>query len=460
MEVLKFGGSSVSSKTSLENMLQIIKEYNSNETPLIIVVSALKGITNNLVRVTDLLKVQDEEYRKVLKLISDEHIEFINYIFQEVPKGLLKIIKRLEKDLIQISSLIIKKGNLIGKDYDKIVSFGELFSAHIIATYLKGNQMSFSFKDARELIITNNNFTNAKIDWDLTKSIMHSFFYENKKSYVVTGFIARSIYGDTTTLGRGGSDYTATVLGTILNAKKVTKWTDVNGIMTADPNTVMKASSLDNITYDELKNLTKFGSNVLVHPNSINELSKHNIPFLIRNTFNFNFKGTQVINHENTLQRVLSVHQSCSIVAFEKKTDLSKNLIKEVIDKDYLFFRIKKTNNQNKSFYIVANDCINFFSLNLKGSQESIILFSDLKNIEIVDRNIDLITITSKKMDKKLELENIKNLLVEHNINILGFRFFNNSISLIFNKTDFKKALVLLHEELTSSFLKVENNFI
>jgi aspartokinase/homoserine dehydrogenase 1 len=451
MEVLKFGGSSVSSKFSLENILQIIKDYELNKTSLIIVVSALEGVTNHLVKLFELLKNnEDNEYRKILKLISDEHHKFMNAIFQEIPKGLVQTIKALEKDLIQTSSIFIKKDILTGKDYDRIVSFGELFSANIIAVYLKDNQFNFSFKDTRELIITNNNFINAKVDWTLTNSIIESFFSNNTNCYVVTGFIARSIYGDTTTLGRGGSDYTATILGTILKAKKVTKWTDVNGIMTADPSKVLKACSLENITYNELKNLTKFGSHVLVHPNSINELSKHNILFLIRNTFNANFKGTQVINKENSSQRVLSIHKSCSMVAFEKKHDLSKRLITEVIDRDYLFFRVKKTNDLDKSYYIVANDCINFFSLNLEESEENIILLSDLKNIKIVDRNIVLITITGKKMIKKKELESISQLLNEHNIELLGFRFFYNSISLIFNKEDSEKALVLLHGNFSS----------
>lgn len=457
MEVLKFGGSSVSSLLSLKNMLQIIKEYDLNDNPLVIVVSALKGITNHLVKLSELIKNnEDSEYRKILKLISDEHNKFMNAIFQETPKGLAQKFKMLEKDLIQTSSILIKKDILTEKDYDRIVSFGELFSANIIAAYLKENELNFSFKDARELIITDNNFTNAKVDWNSTSSVVESFFSKNNNNcYVVTGFIARSIYGDTTTLGRGGSDYTATILGTILKAKKVTKWTDVNGIMTADPNTVLKASSLDNITYDELKNLTRFGSNVLVHPNSINELSKHNIPFLIRNTFNSDFKGTQIINDENSSQRVLSVHKSCSMVAFEKKQDLSKRLITEIIDKDYLFFRVKKTDDINKSYYIVANDCINFFSLNLEESEENIILFSDLKNIKIVDRNIILITITGKKMVKKQELKNIGQLLNKHNIKILGFRFFYNSISLIFNKVDSEKALVVLHKEFNKSLAVV-----
>ncbi|WP_075340288.1 aspartate kinase [Tenacibaculum agarivorans] len=448
MEILKFGGSSVSSKVSLENMVQIVRGYNLNNEPLIIVVSALKGVTNHLVDLVDILKREEEGYNKIINIISKKHQEFINVIFKEAPKSLEQHIKKQEQNLIETVNEIVKKQSLSSKDYDKIISFGELFSAQIIAAYLNENQLNFCFKDAREFIITDTNFTNAKIDWDLTTSVVTSFFAENKRSYVVTGFIARSIYGDTTTLGRGGSDYTATILATILKAEKVTKWTDVNGIMTADPNKVLKASSLENITFSELRNLSKFGSNVLVHPESIDELSKHNIPFLIRNTFDCSFKGTQVINEEDfCLQKALSAHQACSIVSFDKNWDLPKTLIKEIIDKNYLFFRVKTFKNDDKSYYVVANDCINFFSENFETLIQEIGIntSSNSRYANIIDDDIVLITVTSQKMDKKEELKKIKETLELDKIEILGYRLFFNSICMILKEGDFKRSLGVLH---------------
>ncbi len=454
MEILKFGGSSVSSKVSLENMIQIVGGYDLDQEPLIIVVSALKGITNDLVNLAETLKKKEKDYNKIIHTISEKHEEFIKTVFNEVPKELTKGIKKQEKNLIDTVNEIVNRKSMMPKDYDRIVSFGELFSAQIIAAYLNKKQFHFSFKDARELIITDEGFTNAKIDWDLTTSVVTSFFARNKKSYVVTGFIARSIYGDTTTLGRGGSDYTATILATILKAEKVTKWTDVNGIMTADPSKVLEASSLENITFSELKNMSKFGSNVLVHPESIDELSKHDIPFLIKNTFNCDFKGTQVINkEENCSQKALSTHQSCSIISLDKSWDLPKTLMKEIINKNYLFFRIKTFKYKDQSCYVVANDCIHFFKENF----EMLLQESKAKNLsnfdsaKIIEDDIVLITVTSQKMDKKEEFEKIKTTLETDKINILGYRFFFNSISLILNKEEFKRALVSLHGEVSNN---------
>lgn len=452
MEILKFGGSSVSSKVSLENMLQIVRGYNLEGEPLIIVVSALKGVTNHLVNLAEALKKKDKSYNKTINIISEKHQEFIHTIFDEVPLKLKKGLKKQEENLRETASTLIKKEILGSKDYDIIVSFGELFSAQIIAAFLNKNGLDFSFKDARELIITDTSFSNAKIDWDLTTSVVTSFFARNKSSYVVTGFIARSIYGDTTTLGRGGSDYTATILAAVLKAKKVTKWTDVYGIMTADPNKVIEACSLENITFSELKNMSKFGSNVLVHPESIDELSKHNIPFLIRNTFDCNFKGTQVINKEDDCsQKALSAHQSCSIVSFNKGLDLPRIMIKEIIDKNYLFFRIKTFKKDDRSYYIVANDCITFFKENFSASiPETSDNFSNFKSAEVIDDNIVLITVTNQKMNKKEQLEKIKKILNTDGIKILGYRLFFNSISFILDKKDFKKALIMLHGEVTN----------
>lgn len=449
MEVLKFGGSSVSSKISLENMLKIVDGYKLDESPLVIVVSALKGITNRLVKLTELLREKDDEYIQELKKISQHHTDFMNLIFDEIPQKLTKKIKVLENDLIENVRSILLKGDLSKKEYDKIVSYGELFSANIVTSYLKSNSLDFYFKDSRDLIITDSTFTNAKVNWHLTDLVTKSFFARNKNSYVITGFVARSIYGDTTTLGRGGSDYTATILGTVLKAEKVTKWTDVNGIMTADPNKVLKASTLESITFSELRNLSKFGSNVLVHPSSINELSKHNIPFLIRNTFDHNFKGTQVINKNTSSKKALSLHETCSLVGFKKGSDIPKRLIKEIIDKNYLFFRIKRPKNKEKAYYVVSEECLNFFSLNTNQSDKKLTLLPDFKDVDIIDKDMILITITGQNMEKNHELEKIKKVLEKEQIEILGFRLFYNSISLILNQEDFKKALVLIHEEVT-----------
>lgn len=454
MEVLKFGGTSVSSKKSLENMLRIIKGYDLEESPLIIVVSALKGITNELVNLIDLLIKQDEEYKLTLEIIKNKHYDFIDTLFDNEPVDLLNDIEYTYKNLIDVTSEIYANKEVENKDHDSLLSFGELFSARIITAYLQDNGLGFLFKDARSLILTDDTHRSAKVNWELTKKAVTSFFHKNKKSYVVTGFIASSIYGDTTTLGRGGSDYTATILGTLLKADKVTKWTDVNGIMTADPNKVSKANSLSNITYDELKSLSKFGANVLVHPESIDELSKHNIPFLIRNTFNCEFTGTQVINQYFSPQKALSLQQSCSLVSFEKEWSLPKELIKEILDKNYLFFRMKTPNSNERSYYVVADECVSFFDKETCKSESSLSLLSSVKNIEIVKRNIALITITSQSMDKKQELGRIKTLLNTNGISILGSRLFFNSISLIFEKGNFQEVLTLLHEELSEAILE------
>ncbi|MGG8495344.1 aspartate kinase [Tenacibaculum sp. TC6] len=453
MNVLKFGGTSVSSKVSLQNMLRIIESYNVETEPLLIVVSALKGITNDLLELLEHLSKQDNDYREILTKIVNRHRDFVTFLFDEENIELIKILENLEVELEKDVNKLLEQQYVGSKDYDKIVSYGELFSAQIVTSFLQKNNFSFLFKDSRNLIVTDDNFKNARVNWEETSERIITFFSENPSNYVITGFIGSTIDGETTTLGRGGSDYTATIFGTVLGAKSVTKWTDVNGIMTADPNKVSGASSLTNITFDELKNLSKFGSNVLVHPESIGQLSKHNIPFLIRNTFNHDFVGTQVINTHLSSQKALSLHQSCSIISFEKYWNLPKKVIKEIIDKDYLFFRIKTDNKDNRTYYVVADECIRFFTLENKHLTD--VDYAEMKNNVILEkRNIALITITSQSMDKKYELNRIKALLEEEGIEVLGVRLFFNSISLIFDKGNFQEVLSLLHSCLAKTSLE------
>ncbi|CAM1360175.1 putative Aspartate kinase [Tenacibaculum litopenaei] len=456
MNVLKFGGTSVSSKISLQNMRHILRSYDLEQEPVLVVVSALKGITNELLSLLDALETGGPTYKEVLERIVNRHDDFVNFLFETELENSKAIVKEIEKAFRVKVAALAEKGRVTDADYDEILSFGELFSANIITCYLQSYGLDFRFKDARGLIITDDNHKNARVNWEQTAKAIRTFFVANPGNFVITGFIGATETGSTTTLGRGGSDYTATILGTVLGANSVTKWTDVNGIMTADPNKVPKAHSLTNISFDELKNLSKFGSNVLVHPESIGQLSKNNIPFVIRNTFNRNFRGTQVINGDRSAQKALSLHQACSIISFEKEWNLPKNFTKEIIDKDYLFFRIKTSSNDGRSYYVVADECIHFFTPGT-GTGVSGAQFSEMiRKVVIEKRNIALITITSQSMDKKQELIRINEVLSQEGIPVVGFRMFFNSISLIFDKGNFKEVLELLHNCLLTTDLTTD----
>ncbi|XLS27824.1 aspartate kinase [Flavobacteriaceae bacterium M23B6Z8] len=452
MDILKFGGTSVSSKESLYNILRILSSYNTPNESVIMVVSALKGVTNKLTRITELLTSQDEQYRVLFDEVKSDHSSYIEEILPVNAQILMKnIIGLLESEYDCYLKELFEEGRIYPKDKDRILSFGELCSAQIIKMFLEVNGKDFGFLDSRKLIVTDNNHGNAKVNWVMTRKRIGSFFQAFPGNYLISGFIGATAKGSTTTLGRGGSDYTATVFATVLNAKSVVKYTDVNGIMTADPNKVTDSYSLDKITYGELFCLSKFGSNVLVHEDSIDRLRRERIPLVIRNTFNIDFKGTVVTEGLNAGQRAISHRKSCHLVRFEKDINISKQTLRQIKDHGHLFFRLKNADakDHNQSFYIVSDACLQYFSeLSLsKGNVQA--CNTTFHNSEILYSDIALVTVASIEKNKKLEQERVSQILHERKIEILGTRLFQNAISIILRSEDARSALNCLHKELT-----------
>jgi aspartate kinase len=452
MNILKFGGSSVSSLDSLQNMIRIIGSYDANEDDaLLLVVSALKGVTNDLACTFDLVSKKDTAYKSCFKKIKETHQEFVETMFPANKQIMLRmLLEPIETELESSLSRLYEQEDVGNKDSDVILGFGEIFSAQIIRAYLELNGNQFDYLDARKLIITDDNHGNANVNWRLTIQRINSFFYENSKNYVVTGYIGSTSEGASTTFGRGGSDHTATVFGTVLGTKCVTKWTDVNGIMTADPNRVSNPHSLEKITFSELFSITKFGSNVLVHPNAIVHLSKKNINFLIRNTFNYKFPGTLVCNQSTNANKVLSVNQNCCIVGLKKGYSISKLLLKEIISRDYLFFRLKsyELNGQFESYYVISNEFLHFFNTEAHKLEHELNDFGNLRDAVILYEDISLVTMTSDNMNKVYEINRIDSFLKGRGSQLLMARLFSSAICFIFDTSEVNPTLNFLHEEL------------
>ncbi len=452
MNILKFGGSSLSSLNSLQNMTRIIRSYEANvDGTLILVVSALKGVTNDLALTFELVSKKDNAYQNYFQKIKEHHQEFVNTIFPDSKQFILRrLLEPIENELKCFLEEFYYQDIVHSKDKDVILGFGEVFSGQIIRAYLEMNGHEFYFLDSRKLIITDDNHGNANVNWSLTGQKISNFFHENCNNYVVTGYIGATSNGATTTFGRGGSDHTATVFGTILGTKCVTKWTDVNGIMTADPNRVSNSHSLEKITFNELLSITKFGSNVLVHPNAIVHLSKKNINFLIRNTFNLEFPGTLVCNQSTKTNKVLSVNQNCCIVGLRSGYSISKSLLKEIIARDYLFFRLKSYDLKGKfaSYYVISHEFLQFFNAETNKQKHDLNDFENLTDAEILYENISLVTVTSENIDKSFEFERINSFLKEKRSRLLMARFFSSAICFIFNTSEVNPIVNFLHDEL------------
>lgn len=294
MRVLKFGGSSVGSPDALKQVISII-QAKREESPLTVVVSAFRGVTDQLLVMASMASEGDLSYKDHLAEIEERHYDAIRKL---VPaKNQSDVITRFKltlnelEDVLQGVALIRE---LTPKTLDFIVGFGERFCALILAACLDSIGVKAQFTDTRQLIKTDANFGSARIQIKKTYRNLKAFARKHPESVLVaTGFIASTDEQESTTLGRGGSDYTAALFGASLKADCVEIWTDVDGLMTADPRKVKRAFSVANATYEEAMELSHFGAKV-IYPPTIQPALRSNIPIIIKNTFKPDHPGTEI----------------------------------------------------------------------------------------------------------------------------------------------------------------------
>jgi aspartate kinase len=288
MVVLKFGGTSVGSAERMDSVLDICTEF-LPESPVLIS-SAMSGITNRLVAIGDHLEDGDsskamEEWEAIRLLHVETAESFLEGdILQEALEDIESHLKRL-LGLIKGLGLLQEASP---RSRDTLVSFGEILSTRLLYHRARMRSMDVSWKDSRDLVKTDDNFQAAKVDMEQTFSnIKTSMPEKTNHLYIAQGFIGSTERPEhpqvTTTLGRGGSDYSSTIYGAALHAREVQIWTDVNGIMTSDPRKVDGVQTIEKITYDEAAELAFFGAKV-VHPSTIQPAVHKSIPVLVKNT--------------------------------------------------------------------------------------------------------------------------------------------------------------------------------
>ncbi|KLT64797.1 bifunctional aspartate kinase/homoserine dehydrogenase I [Pedobacter sp. BMA] len=293
MKVLKFGGTSVGSAENIKTLLSILAQEKLQSNP-VVVLSAMSGVTNLL---TDMAEKAErgEDYDASLKEIEAKHFAVIRALLPAAAQNpvftRLKIFFNELEDLLQA---VTNLRELSLQTKDQILSYGERCSSFMIAHIASQQFAEALYVNGSELIKTDSNFGQAKVDTELTEMLINDFYQANStKVLFVTGFIASNSAGRVTTLGRGGSDYTAAVWGAALTAEEIQIWTDVNGMMTADPRIVKKAFSLPELSYTEAMELSYFGAKVIYPPTMIPAFMKK-IPIVIKNTFEPDFTGTYI----------------------------------------------------------------------------------------------------------------------------------------------------------------------
>jgi bifunctional aspartokinase / homoserine dehydrogenase 1 len=294
MKVLKFGGTSVGSVSSIKTVLSILKQQSTTGGNAVTVLSAMSGVTNLLIKMAEQAAV-GESFTPQLAELERRHFDVVKELMEvQAQNPVFTRLKIYFNELEDLLQGIYSLRELTPQTRDLVLSYGERCSTFMISKIAAQHFPNAVFVNAADLVKTDSAFGYAKVNMELTEMLVRNFYSENKdKLLFVTGFIASNDEGRITTLGRGGSDYTAAILGSALNAEEIQIWTDVNGMMTADPRMVKKAFSLPELSYTEAMELSFFGAKVIYPPTMIPAFLKK-IPIVILNTFDTEFGGTYI----------------------------------------------------------------------------------------------------------------------------------------------------------------------
>jgi len=287
MKILKFGGSSVTTPERIEQVVQLI----SSEHPCGVVVSAFGGITDQLIQLIACAE-RGTDYNNELQLLFDRHRQTIHDL--HLKKELLfSTVQKIEDELGDTLSTIANQKKCTPQLKDAALSVGERLSANIITEACIAKGINASYLDARKVILTDDHFGSAFVHYQKSYNNIRNEWIDESKTRIITGFIGATESGETTTFGRSGSDYTASIFGAALDVEEIEIWTDVNGILSADPNVVFDAKTISHITYEEAMELAHAGAKVIFPPTMIPALYK-SIPIRIKNTFEPDNPGTAI----------------------------------------------------------------------------------------------------------------------------------------------------------------------
>ncbi len=458
MRIIKFGGTSVSDPERIKNAIGIIKRYYSENNSLALVISAQGGVTDQLVKLCEIISIQNSPTEEIILEIEQRHLSTI--------KALLPISNQ-SSALAEVMALcnelsgIVKGASLVGevtpRTHDLVLSFGERLSAFVFAMALKTEIPSAKYTDARNLIKTDTAFGKAKVDFEITNKFIKEYFESNKDLCVVTGFIASSHLGQTTTLGRSGSDYTASILGAALKADAIEIWTDVDGVMTADPRYVKEAQSISQMSYLEAMELSHFGAKV-IFPATMQPAMVKEIPILVKNTFNPTHKGTLICKEtgpDNSFIKGISSLKNICLINLEGSgmvgvAGVSSRLFKVLAQHSISVILISQASSEH-SICIGLMEADSEKARNLLEDTFSEELKAGLISSIHLEKNLAIVAVVGENMRKTPGVAaGVFGPLGRNGINVKAISQGSSelNISIVINQSDLKKAISILHQSL------------
>ena len=466
MKVLKFGGSSVGSVNSILSVKKIVEAV---EEPVIVVVSALGGITDQLINTSQMASEGNEAYEKEYRDIVNRHIEMV---YTVIPAGdarslLLDQVNELLNELKDIFQGIYLIRDVSPKTLATIVSYGERLSSIIVATLIEGAV----WYDSRTFIKTEKKHSKHILDSELTTGLIKEAFKELPKVALVPGFISSDKNsGEITNLGRGGSDYTASILAAALQAEMLEIWTDVDGFMTADPRVISNAYVINELSYVEAMELCNFGAKV-VYPPTIYPACQHNIPILIKNTFNPEAPGTiikQEIEHnKNKAIKGISSIDDTSLITLTGLgmvgvIGVNYRIFQALAKNGISVFMVSQASSENSTSIGVRNQDAELACevLNLEFAKE--IEMGEISPV-CAENNLATIAIVGERMKHTPGIAGkLFGTLGRNGISVIAFAqgASETNISFVVEKKSLRKSLNVIHDSFFLSEYQVLNLFI
>jgi bifunctional aspartokinase / homoserine dehydrogenase 1 len=470
MQVLKFGGTSVANAENIERVIGIVKEKLSNEV-LIVIVSALGGTTDALLECGKLAAGGNEIYTEKLHAIEQKHIAAVKDLIPvQQQSALLSMVKKMCNEIEDLCNGVFLVNELSNRTIDKLLSYGELLSSQIITAAFVSKGVECKWINAKEIVKTNSNFGNAAVDFQTTnQNIADLLKRTTDKLLIVPGFVASDSKNIITTLGRGGSDYTAAIFAAAADASLLEIWTDVSGMMTADPRWVANAKIISSISYQEAMELSHFGAKV-IYPPTIQPVLSKNIPVWIKNTFAKDEFGTVIKNiaeSNGNIVRGISSINNIALLSLEGSgmvgvPGFSKRLFEALSNASINVILI--TQGSSEHSICVGVDGINAdkakraidlaFSGEIAiGKVEPLIVEKDLSIVALVGDHMKSHPGISGKMFGALGKNGV-------NVRAIAQGSSERNISAVINTADVRKAINVLHEEFFETSYKQINIFI
>ena len=466
---MKFGGTSVGSVKSILSLKKIV-ETEARTQPVVVVVSALDGITDKLIATSQMAKQGDEHYREEFDAMVNRHHQMIEAIINDDKKR-IDLFNNIDSLFDQLKSIyygVYLIHDLSKKTEDTIVSYGERLSSHIVAAMVKnGVRMN-----SRDFIRTENKHGHHVLDTELTKELVKKAFSDinDKHIYVLPGFIARDSYShETTNLGRGGSDYTASIIAAALDADVLEIWTDVDGFMTADPKVIKTAYTINELSYVEAMELCNFGAKV-IYPPTIYPVCVKNIPIKVKNTFNPEHPGTlikaKIDNDQKPIKGISSIKGTSLItvtgLSMVGVIGVNRRIFTTLANKGISVFMVSQASSENSTSIGVrdedaaaAAEALNAeFAKEIEtGAMFTMQVESGLATIAIVGENMKQTPGIAGKLFGTLGRSGISVIACAQGAS-------ETNISFVVDGRYLRKSLNVLHDSFFLSEYKVLNIFI